>query len=130
MYAEDSFFTLSIAGRLGLVAVSLLLSGLTLLLLWYLARGRHLVIRLLLAMIAFSVFVWLSPQLYYLYYLVLFEDLPWQFVIAAPPSPSELGGQLLFQERHNLSYHSRGVLGWIMVVMALLHPRLDQLLAR
>ncbi len=112
------------------MAISMLLSGLTLFLLWQSAKGRHPAIRLMLALILFTIFVWLSPQIYYLYYLVLFEDLPWQIVIARPPTPSELAGQLFFQERHNLSFHSRGVLGWIMFVLALLHPRLVQLLAR
>lgn len=130
MYADDSLFTLSIAGRWGLVAVSLLLSGSTLALLWRLMRGRLIFIRVVLALVLFAAFVWLTPQFYYLYYLVLIDGLILQSVIALPPSPNDLIRQLFFQERANLSYHSRGVLGWIMILMALLQPRLAQLLAR
>ena len=130
MYAEDSFFTLSVAHRWGLVAISLLLAGLALALLWRLARGRAVLVRLVLALALFAAFVWLTPQIYYFYYLIILDGLAWQIVVAGPPTPDNLFKQLLFQERANLSYHSRGVLGWIMALMALVQPRLAQLLAR
>jgi len=130
MYVEDSFFTLSIVGRWGLVLISLLLGGATLALLWRLIRERSILLRLLLAGALFAIFVWLTPQVYYLYYLVLIDGLSWQIVVAGPPSPFDLMRQLLFQDRANLSYHSRGVLGWTLILLALVQPRLAQLLAR
>ena len=130
MYAEDSFFTLTVLGRVGLVCVSLILSGVTLAVLWRLANTRNLLVRLTIALVLFYLFVWLSPQFYYLYYIFLLEGLTWQWVIGLPPSLSDMVRLLLFQDNANLSYHSRGALGWLMMLFALLQPRLAQLLAR
>ncbi|MEP1207011.1 MAG: hypothetical protein ABJM29_10115 [Rhizobiaceae bacterium] len=126
MYAEDSFFTLTMTGRLGLVALSALLGGLTLALFLRLSRGQYLVWRLSLALVLFFAFVWLSPQIYYAYYQLLIGDLPWQIVIGSPPTASDLFKQLSFQERHNLSYHSRGALGWLLIVLALFQRRMPR----
>ena len=129
MYGEDSFFTLSGGERLGLMVLSALLAGLFIWVTCKVAAGRHVLLRLLAAFVAFAVFVWLSPQVYYGYYQILFEGLPWQVVIRTP-DPASVVRQLLFLEGHNLSYHSRAVLGWVMIAVALLQPRLSQFLAR
>ena len=130
MYAEDSFFTLTVPGQVGLVCVSLVLSGVILAVLWYLAKPHNWLVRLALAAVLFYLFVWLSPQFYYLYYIFLLEGLPWQLVIGPPPSIADMARLLLFQDSANLSYHSRGALGWLMILVGLLQPRLAQLLAR
>ena len=130
MYAEDSFFTLTVPGRVGLVCVSLILSGVTLAVLWRLAKLLTWPVRLGLALVLFYLFVWLSPQFYYLYYIFLLEGLPWQLVIGAPPSIGDMARLLLFQDSANLSYHSRGALGWLMILVSLLQPRLAQRWAR
>ena len=120
MYAEDSFHTLSGIGQIGLVAVSVLLSIAVLWLLWWLARGKPLLVRMALALLMFFAFVWLSPQVYYTYYLTLFDGLPRQVVVKSPPDPSSLLALLSFTGSDTLSAHSQGVLGWLMLVLAAL----------
>ena len=72
------------------------------------------------------VFVWLAPQAYYFYYIYLFGTLPWQSVVSWPPQPAELFDLLLFRNRQNLSFHSQGLLGWLLMLAALLAPRLSR----
>lgn len=119
MYAGDSFFTLSAAGQTGLALLSATLALLALWICWRVSHRRPVPVRLVLAALVFAGFVWLTPQIYYAYYLSLFEDLHFQLVIGWPPSPVELLSTLFFQERFNLSYHARGLLGWALLAVAL-----------
>jgi hypothetical protein len=130
MYAEDSFFTLTIEARLGLVLLSSMLGGLALIFLWRIVDSRNLVVRLILSVVCFTAFVWLTPQIYYVYYLAIFDALSWQVVIDWPPPASELIDLLLFRDRQNLSFHARGALGWTMLVLAVIKPHVSQFLAR
>lgn len=118
MYAEDSFHTLSLAGRIGLVALSLVLAGLLVFASWCLARRLGPAAGVVFAVLLLFLFVWLSPQVYYFYYMTLFEDLPWQAVIKAPPSPVKLLKLLAFQDEATLSAHGKGLLAWCMVLAA------------
>ncbi len=118
MYADDSFHTLSLTGRIGLVCLSL---GLAALILWLAWRGTArvgLAARLLIVGALFFSFVWLSPQVYYTYYLILFDGLPWQVVINTPPGPASLLDLLTFREAATLSAHAQGMLGWALIAMA------------
>lgn len=126
MYAEDSFHTLSLASQIGLVVLSLLLAGLLIFASWRLALRRRLAARIAFAVLLLFLFVWLSPQVYYLYYLALFDGLPWQIVIKLPPSPVELLGFLTFQGDATLSAHGKGLLGWCMILAAGLGERARQ----
>ena len=123
-YENDSFFTLTVYGRWGLVAISTLLAAVTLWILWKLTARRSLPVRLLIALVLFAAFEWLAPQIYYLYYLQILENLPWQWVIGLAPPVTDLWDLLIFRERNNLSHHSRAALGWLMLVIALSRPRL------
>ncbi|MCJ8310009.1 MAG: hypothetical protein HRU27_02925 [Rhizobiaceae bacterium] len=125
LYADDSFFTLTVYGRWGLVVISTLLAGIALWVLWKLTARRSLPVRLLIALGVFIAFEWLAPQLYYLYYLQILENLPWQWVIGLSPPLGDLWDLLIFRERNNLSHHSRAALGWLMLVIALIRPRLS-----
>ena len=118
MYNEDSFFTLSVPGQIGLFALSCTLTVITLLIVWRISKGRHWALRLSIGLLAFFSFEWLSPQLYYTYYIFLLE-VPWQLVIHQPPTPFGLTKLLTFSEHSNLSYHSRGLLGWAIIFTAL-----------
>lgn len=122
MYAEDSFFTLGMGGQLGLLFLSGTLAAFCIACV-RLLRRRKAVIRLLAAFLLFWGFVWLSPQVYYLYYLTIFDDLPWQIVVGAPPGPMFIGRLLVFADRANLSFHGQGVLGWCLILCALLPGR-------
>ncbi len=76
-------------------------------------------VRCLLALVLFWLFVWLSPQIYYWYYLLIFDGLPVQSVIGTPPTPFDLIRLIGFSDRHDLSHHGQGVLGWALVLTAL-----------
>ncbi|MGF1475944.1 MAG: hypothetical protein ACFB6S_10325 [Geminicoccaceae bacterium] len=122
MYAQDSFHTLTLTGQIGLSVLSSVLAAATLALAWYAMKRRRLPLRLAIALGVFFSFVWLSPQIYYTYYLTLFEGLPWQNVIKTPPGPLHLFYLLTFQERPTLSAHSKAILGWLLFLQAACHP--------
>ncbi|MEP1535238.1 MAG: hypothetical protein ABJQ34_13345 [Paracoccaceae bacterium] len=118
IYTQDSFFTLSPLAQAGLGAVSALLAILTVWIVYKSTRRFPLPIRLVIALAAIWVFIWVSPQIYYAYYLTIFDDLPLQLVIKAPPSPLQFLRFLTFTEHSSMSAHSVGVLGWASILAA------------
>lgn len=118
-FSQDSFFTLSIPAQLGLAALSLALALGTLWLTRRIATGRAWPLRLILALTALALFVWLSPQAYYTYYIAIFDSLPWQSVVKAPPDPAHLLRLLTGTAEHSLSRYGQGVLGWALIVNTL-----------
>lgn len=118
-YPDDSFFTLSLAGQVGLALLSCLLAVGTVLLVWRVSRRGVPVLRLLMGLAVFWVFVWLSPQVYYGYYLLIFDGLPLQWVVQNPPSLVHVAELLGFAAQEDLSHHGQGVLGWLCIGTAL-----------
>jgi len=123
MYRDDSFFAL------GLVEAGLLLAvtgamvwGLLLLARRLCARGG-LARRLVWAAGLFWVFLWFSPQVYSLFYQLIFGGLPVQIAITWPPSPETVLRRLVFAGPATLAAHGQGVLGWALLVLAA-RPRL------
>ena len=114
MYAGDSFFILSAAGQAGLAALSTLLA---------VAAGACVLaftgpgMRMLAALAVYWVFLWLTPQIYYLYYQIILDDLPWQIILGPPPSLDALIDWLLFRGPGTLSNHAKGVLGWALLAL-------------
>jgi hypothetical protein len=118
MYADDSLFTLTPYGRLGLLAVSaVLVLGLMSLAALFM-RGRRGAVRLAVAAFLFSIFVWLSPQVYYGYYQVILDGLPSQWVIGSPPALHDLLGLISFTGPATISAHALGALFWVLVWQA------------
>lgn len=117
MYQQDSFFDLSALGQLGLVAISTALFAAALWIAWITLRARGLLLRIAGAFALLWLFVWLSPQVYYMYYYMIFPDLPLQWVIWPPPGPDKPLQMLFFQFRQNLSAHSQGLLGWCLFLI-------------
>jgi len=64
----------------------------------------------------FWLFIWLSPQVYYMYYRMIIPDLPLQWVIWPPENPLTAFKYLFFQGPQNLSAHGQGLLGWWLIV--------------
>ena len=122
MYDGDSFFTLSVAGQIGLTVLSGILALAMCFVTWHLTRTRSPLARLFIAILLFGVFEWLSPQIYYTYYRAIIPDLPLQWVIATWPDPSATLRLLTFSEEASLSAHGRGLLGWAMLLIALIAP--------
>ncbi|MGB3407605.1 MAG: hypothetical protein WBA67_08925 [Jannaschia sp.] len=120
-YGNDSLFTLSAGQIAGVLAISL---GLSLPMLGLLRRVRFRgpAVRIGVAALLFAGFVWLSPQVYYLFYWATFEGLPLQIVVKAPPSPRHLARLLTFTDETSLSRHGQGVLGWSLFLLAARSP--------
>ncbi len=116
MYEGDSFHTLSAIGQAGLLLLTTLLSAVAILIIWRIGRARPWPTRLAITLVAFWLFVWLSPQAYYAYYWFLFDGLPVQLVIKSPPSPLRVLRLAFFQEETTLSAHGKGVLFWLLVL--------------
>ena len=114
LYEGDSFFTLGLAGRAGLVTLT---CALTLLCVWAI-RAMRWPWGLVGVVPLFAAFVWLSPQVYYLYYQMIFDGLPWQIVVQAFDAGQVLD-LILFRERATLSDHGKGVLFWLMAGTAI-----------
>ena len=115
MYAQDSFFDLSVWERAVVLCISATLFLLALFAARGLRRGQSVWIRVLGALSIFWVFVWVSPQVYYQYYWLIVPDLPVQWVIWPPPDPQKALSLLFFQGPHNLSAHGKGLLGWALI---------------
>lgn len=120
MYANDSFLTLGLMGQIGLIGVSSVLTALALWIAWRATRGRAWHNRILIALGVLFVFQWLSPQVYYTYYQAIFDGLPWQIVINKPPDLRDFYDVLFFRGPTTLSAHGQGVLGWALILIALL----------
>lgn len=123
MYENDSFLTLSIAERIGLLCVTLVLSAFLIWLFWLTIKRLNIWLRPLLALVFLYVFIWLSPQIYYLYYLVIFDFLEFKNVIHPPFNPTTLLNLLTFTESGKLADHGKGVLGWILIILSFLKPK-------
>lgn len=123
MYEGDSIFTLGLLGGAGLVLVSALLVLAVLALARRISRGRGLAGRLVAAVLLFWGFLWLTPQVYYAYYQIIFHGLPIQLVLGWPPAPKTVVERLIFSGPATLAAHGQGVLGWVLIVLAAV-PRL------
>ena len=119
MYEGDSFFTLTIIERTGLVLLSSILAVALILTFLKITIQFKLVVKLAFSVILLWLFVWLSPQIYYFYYIFLFDTLEFQNVIKLPPKPKEIFSLLSFSDRANLSNHGKGILGWVMILLSL-----------
>lgn len=122
MYAQDSFFDLTLWGRIGLVGISTVLFALVVFAAWRLLRGP-VWFRISCALMLFWIFVWASPQVYYMYYRTIIPDLPLQWVIWPPPWPDQAARMLFFAGPQNLSAHSQGLLGWALLVIGFIAGR-------
>lgn len=124
MYTDDSFYTLTLTGRLGVLALSGLLFLVTVGASAALMRGRRTAVRLATGAFLFVLFVWLSPQAYYALYRLLIEGLPQQWVIGTPPPLEQLLGLITFTGMATLSAHGQGALFWVVVWLSWrLRPR-------
>ena len=120
MYASDSIHTLTVVQQIGLSFISLTLLSMMIFLSLKLFKNKPMLVRIMVVIGFFYLFVWLSPQLYYAYYILIFEDLPIQHVIKAPPGVGPLVKILTLQNYTRLSDHSLAFLGWVLISLALL----------
>ena len=120
MYEGDSFFTLTGPQQIGLLLVSVGLVCGWIYASWRLSHAKPLALRIVVGLALFFGFVWLSPQIYYQYYRMIIDGLSAQFVIGWPDRMGHIFRLLTFQSDSNLSAHSQGLLGWALVIVAVL----------
>ena len=120
MYSNGSIHTLTVVQQIGLSFISLTLLSMMIFLSLKLFKNKPMLVRIMVVIGFFYLFVWLSPQLYYAYYILIFEDLPIQHVIKAPPGVGPLVKILTLQNYTRLSDHSLAFLGWVLISLALL----------
>lgn len=123
MYDGDTFFILTITTRIGLVLLSMALAALTAATFIKISCSLAWPARLSLALVFFWVFVWLSPQAFYLYYTAVLEHLPLHNVVQSPPGPGDIFSLLSFTAKSDLSHHAQGLLGWGLIALACLGER-------
>ena len=118
MYAGDTFYNLSAAGQGGLVILSALLALAAVSCVLALFRlSRSLGLRMIATLAVFWIFLWVSPQIYYFIYQIVFDDLPWQIVVGMPPMPKAVIDLLLFSGPATLAGHAQGVFGWLLFML-------------
>ena len=123
LYASDTFFHLSLTGRVGLVVISGAMAVLSLWAAWAASRSQTLPVRPVIGIAIFCAFEWLAPQVHYLWYRQVIDGLPLQWVIDPWPRVLEAPWRVMgFQEPASLSAHSRGALGWALLLVALIAP--------
>lgn len=115
-YEGDSFLTLTLIGQIGLTILSLTMGVILIELARRFSKFDNWVLRVTWAFFLFYLFVWLSPQIYYFYYYLIFESIPFQNVIKYPPSLGAQFSLLMFSNGADLSAHSKGVLIWLMIL--------------
>lgn len=129
MYDGDSFFTLTSNGQIGLGLLSAFLTVAMLVAARRLFRlipdkglPLQLAARLGVAVFIMWVFIWLSPQAYYLYYRMIFDGLPWQLVIRNPPEFHAVFLHITFNGPATLAGHAKGALAWLLILYAAAWP--------
>ncbi len=123
MYEGDSFFTLTPAGRTGLAALSAALAATVLWMAWRAGRAWGSFVGIVAGLVVFWLFAWVSPQVYYTYYMAIIEGLPLQLVVRAPPGLRDIANLLSFTAKPSLADHSAGVLGWLSLGAGLVAGR-------
>lgn len=126
---QDSFHTLSTSGRIGLVLLSVLLVLLALVLVRAVDRSfpgswkaimpgsvSALLIRIGAALFLIWALMMVAPQIYYLYYLTLFPDLPAQWVIRPGRSFALLLEVFTLTGKPTYAAVFTGIVGWTLLI--------------
>lgn len=119
LFANDTFFHLSAMERVGLVILSFVLATAIIAIFWKLTAHWKLILKVSTAIAFIWIFIWLSPQVYYLYYIQIIDGLPLQNVIQWPPTVIEVFQTITFSGKSNLSNHGKGLVFWAMIIIAL-----------
>lgn len=115
-FEQDSFFDLTPWGQTGLALISLVMGLGMLWLAWIVGRS---VAWALWVCVLFWLFLWLSPQVYYTYYLTLFEFLEQQIVVTWPPiGPEAFLYGVAGEYGSTLRGIGQGVMFWGMMALA------------
>lgn len=125
-YPDDSYWTLGIAGRAGVLSISLF--GVACVF-WLFAVKTRIILSvktqvsgtawalfdIAIGMLVFGVVLTVSPQVFYTFYQFIFEGLPSQWVIDGLFDTPHLQAIATFQANANLADHIAGVVLWAIV---------------
>ncbi len=121
-YTDDSLWTLGWGGRIGVVAISVIgLVGIfAALALKSRAFGRFspwmaIPLDILAGLLIYLGVLWLSPQVYYTFYQMIFTDLPVQIVIKSPVDPDRLHQILIPVKGGSLADHLASIGFWAVL---------------
>ena len=120
MFEGDGYLVLVADGEAAIAALSGVLVFLAVAAVRLARRWIHLRAAALgLGFACWWLFMWLTPQLYYLLYMTLVETLSFRWVIDRPPGPTRLVELLTFRARDTSVDIGVGILGWAMMLIAL-----------
>jgi len=117
-YGNDTFFHLSAWGGAGLIVLSAMLAAGVVAFYFRVHTKLKTGGKITLAFVLTYLFVWLSPQIYYLYFATMTHDLPLQSIIGLPPSPTDIVWLVLFRQEPTLANHAQALLFWFMLTLA------------
>ena len=131
-YPGDSIFTLSLFGRVGLIALTVLLVLLLITLsqlksrwlqhaprTWSGSGVTMMVFDVMLTTLLFIMALTLVPQLYYSYYQLLFEGLPQQWIVKPLPLAS-IWHSVRVPREASMALHTIGLCGWWLLIVVVL----------
>lgn len=125
-YANDSLWTLGWGGRLGVIAISSL--GLIAVFGAIAVKSKRMArlpgllavpLDIIAGLLIYSVAFWLSPQLFYSFYQIIFPDLPAQIVIKSPLDQDRLRTIIIPAQGGSLADHLAGVGFWAVIPFTL-----------
>ncbi len=125
-YANDSLWTLGLGGRIGVVAISSfgLMAVFSVIAmksnrLARLPQPAAIPLDIVAGLLVYCIAFWLSPQLFYSFYQLIFPDLPAQIVIKSPIDLDRLRDIIIPKHGGSLSDHLAGVGFWAVIPFTL-----------
>ena len=126
-YPGDSYWTLGLWGRAGVLAISLIAITFFYAALWMLFRRLAPMPRAFaitgVGVVGFVLLHALMPQVFYSFYRLLFPDLPQQWVITGLPDPARLRAIASIRTGGSLSDHLSATALWGIVPFAVWSSR-------
>lgn len=119
MYDGDIFLALTSSGQWAVAALSAVLAFLAVVAVRLTRRHVSAAAAPAIGVVYWWLFLWLTPQLYYLLYMLLIEGLPFRLMVLWPPGAGRLLELLLFRSQVSLADHALGALGWAMLLASL-----------
>lgn len=127
-YPNDSFYTLSVPGAMGLALITTTLLLLILLASWFtthfwakqsvgysvLFKGCFFLLNTLLIIVAYQFFLVIAPQIFYTYYQFIFSDLPVQWVIK-PITVDKLLERFSLHPDGSIADHLASFTLWVLI---------------
>lgn len=123
MSGAESFYALTPLGRIGLLTLSVALCVAMIFLTRVIVTGWPLIARVMLSLILLWAFIWLSPQVFFSFYSLFFDEVPKGWVVKGPPPIGMAIRVITFTGPADVMHHAQGALGILMVFSAIVAKR-------